>query len=81
MTMKNVSSKKLWMTGMTHPHIDPPPIPLIQETHYGKSDKYFVKIKLRRDPTLSTLDLYELKMSLFENGNPEEFYCLCVTSI
>ena len=36
-------------------------------------DKYFVKLKLCRDPTLSTSDLYELKMSLFENGDSEEF--------
>ena len=56
---------------MTHPHIDPPPIPLIKETHDGKSDKYFVKLKLRRYPTSSRSDLYEFKMSLFDNGNPE----------
>ena len=38
-TMKNVSSKKGWMTGMTHPPIEPPLIPIIQETNDGKSDK------------------------------------------
>ena len=58
---------------MTHPYIELPPIPLLQETHDGKSDKYFVKIKLRIYPTTSTLDLYEFKMYLFENGDPEEF--------
>ena len=72
--MKNVSSKKGWMTGMTQPHVDPPPIPLIKEKHYGNSDKYFVKGKLCRDPTSTTLDLYEFKMSLFDNGEPEEFF-------
>ena len=61
------------MTGITHPHVDPPPIPRIKEKHDGKSDKYFVKLKLCRDPTLSTLDLYELKSSLFYNGETEEF--------
>ena len=66
-------SKKLWITGMTHPHIEPPPIPLIQETHNGKSCKDFVKLKLRRDPTLSTSDLYEFKMALFDNGDPGDF--------
>ena len=34
---------------------------------------YFVKLKLRRDPTSSMLDLYDFKMSLFDNGEPEEF--------
>ena len=58
---------------MTHPHVEPPPIPLIQETHDGKSDRYFVNLKFRRDLTSSTSELYELKMSLFDNGDPEEF--------
>ena len=61
------------MTGMTQPHVDPPQIPLIKEKYDGKSDRYFVKLKLRRDPTLPTSDLYELKISLFDNGEPEEF--------
>ena len=58
---------------MTHPNIYPPPIPLIPETHDGKLDKYSVKLKLRRDPTSSTTELYEFKMSLSDNGEPEEF--------
>ena len=32
-----------------------------------------IKLKLRRDPTWPTLDLYEFKMSLFDNVEPEEF--------
>ena len=79
--MKNISSKKGWTTEMTQQHVDPPLIPLIQETHDGKSDKDVVKLKLCRDPTSYTSDLYEFKMSLFDNGEPEDFYCLCVTSI
>ena len=64
------------MTGMTHPHVEPPTIPLIKEKHDDKSDKYFVKLKLRRDPTSPSSDLYEFKMSLFEKGEPEEFLLL-----
>ena len=71
--MKDGSSKKGWMTGIIQAHVEPPPIPLLKELHDGKSDKYFVKLKLRRYPTLSTSDLYEFKMSLFDNGRPEEF--------
>ena len=52
--MKTVSSKKGWMTRVTLPHVEPPPIPLIQEKYDGKSDKDDVKIKLRIDPTSST---------------------------
>ena len=60
---------------MTHPHVEPPPITIIKETHDGKSEKYFVKLKLRRDPASSTSDIYKFKMSLFGNGEPEEFFC------
>ena len=35
-----------------------------------------LKLKLRRDPTSSTLDLYYFKMSLFGHVNPEEFLLL-----
>ena len=48
-------------------------IPLIKETCNGKPDKDSVKLKVCRDPTSSTLDLYEFKMSLFDHGDPEEF--------
>ena len=59
--------------GMIHPHVEPPPIPLIKETDDGKSEKYFVNFKLHRYPTFSTLDLYEFKFDLIENGDSEEF--------
>ena len=54
-------------------HMEPPPTPLIKSKHSDKSDKYFVKMILRRDPTSATSDLYELKMALFDNGNLGEF--------
>ena len=58
---------------MTQVHVIPPPIPLIKEKNDDKSDKYFMKLKLCRDSTLSTSDLFEFKMTLFDNGDPEEF--------
>ena len=71
--MNIVLSKKVWMPRITQAHVEPPPITLLNKFHNGKSDKDFVKIKLSRDPTLSTSDLYECKMFLIDNGNPEEF--------
>ena len=56
--------------GMTQVHVKLPKILLLKENNDGKSDKYFLKLKLCRYPTLSTLDLYEFKMSLFENDDP-----------
>ena len=49
--MKNVSKKKKWNTGTVQEHVDPPPISLIKFKNHEKPDKYFVKIKLRRDKT------------------------------
>ena len=34
---------------------------------------FFVKLKLHRDATSPTSDLDDLKMSLFDNDEPEEF--------
>ena len=48
-------------------------INLIKETCNGNSGKDFVKLKLRRDPTSITTDIYEFKISLFEHGDPKEF--------
>ena len=52
--------------------VEPSPIPLIKIKNDENSDKYFVKIKLCRDPTSENLDLDELKMALFDNGDPDE---------
>ena len=48
-------------------------IPLIKRKNDEKSDKYFVTIKLLRDLTSEKLDLYEFKIALLGNSNPEEF--------
>ena len=74
MTMKNVSNKNTWNLGMMQDHVKPPPIPPIKRNNYDKSDKYFVKLKLSRDPTSAMLDLYEFKMDLFDNDDPEELF-------
>ena len=41
-----------------------------------KAEKYYVKIKLRRDHFQEKLDFYELKMAVFDDGEPEEFFSL-----
>ena len=61
------------MTGMTQLHVNTPNNPLMKENLDSKSAKYFVKLKLRRDPTSSTSDLYEFKIYLFDNGDLEDF--------
>ena len=42
----------------------------IKTNNNEKPDKYYVKIKLSRDPTSKKSDLYTLKTTLFDNGEP-----------
>ena len=65
--MENVSHKKTWNSEMTQAHVEHPTTPLIKIKHGDKSDKYFVKLKLRRGPTSYLLDLYEFDVALFDN--------------
>ena len=47
--------------------------PLIKSKHENNSDKDFVKLNFNRDPTSSSLDLYEFKIDLFYNSKQKEF--------
>ena len=53
--------------------MEPAPIPLITSKNDEKLDNDCVKIELRRDPTSEKLDLYQFKMALFYQSDPEEF--------
>ena len=57
---------------MTQVHMKPKLIPLIKIKHYDKSDKYFVKLKLCRDPTSDTSNPHAFKIYLFINDDWEE---------
>ena len=57
--------------------MDPPPTHRIKSKHADKLENYFVKLKLRRDKTSEKLDLYKLKMALFDNNDLEEFFVVC----
>ena len=46
--MNNVSNKKGWDSGMTQANVELPLITPIKGKYNGKSDKYFVKLKLSR---------------------------------
>ena len=76
--MKNVFHNKKWNGGVVHLKVKPPPTPRIKRKNNYKLGKDFVKIKLSRDPTSENLDLYEFKLSLFDNGDQEEYFVLCL---
>ena len=82
--MQNVQYKNNCHAGTVQVHVEPPSIPLIKINKDDKSDKYFVEIKLRRDPTPEKLDLYKFKIALFDNGDTQEFLlfvCKCNMAI
>ena len=56
---------------MIQVHVEPPTIPLMKGKYDGKSDKDFVKMKLRRDTTSSIPNLYGFRMYLFNKGDME----------
>ena len=65
--------KKKWNVGVVQQHVDPPPTLLIKSKHDDNSEKDIVKLKLHRETISDNPDLYEFKISLFDNGGPEEF--------
>ena len=73
-TMKNVYHKKKWNVGLLQLHVDLPHTPLTTSKHNDKSEKDYVKIKLRRDPTSENSYPYEFKMALFYNGYREDVF-------
>ena len=71
--MKNCSHKKNWNLVTVQVHMGPPPFPLIKSKNNDKLNEDCVKINLSRDMTSQKSDLYEFKMALFDNSEPEEF--------
>ena len=65
--------KKECNSGTVQSHVESPTITIIESNNGDKSDKDCVKIKSRRNPISQRLDLYEFKMNLFDNRDPEEF--------
>ena len=77
--MKNIFHRKKWIAAAVEQHVDPPPTPLIKIKNNDKLEKNFVKLKLRRDLTSAKSNLYELKMSLFNNVYTEVVFCPFIT--
>ena len=73
MTVNNVSYKKKWNAVIRTSARGSTPDSTNKKQEWWKLDKYFVKIKLFRDTKSEKSNLYELKMDLFDNGNPDEF--------
>ena len=73
LTMNIFKHKKVWISGAVQIHVDPNPTPTIKINLDTNPDKCHVKIKFLRNPTLEKSEIYELKIIIFDNGEPEEF--------
>ena len=71
--MKKFLHNKGWGMGTNPAHVGPPLVPLVKEISTGKSDGNYVTLKLCRDTTSITSNLYEFRMSLFGHGDPGKF--------
>ena len=56
---------------MTQAHVEPPLITLSKINHDDKSDTFFVKLKLSRDPTSVMLYHYNFKKDLIGDWETE----------
>ena len=70
--MRNVSLQEYMELRITQVQVETPLTSLLNIKHDDKYNKYFVKLKLRRNLTSVTWDLYEINMALFDNENLED---------
>ena len=68
--MNNVSHNKICHNVAVQTHAHSLLIPLTKSRFDLKTERDYVKIKLHRNYMSETLDIYEFKMDLFENGKP-----------
>ena len=68
--MKKFHHNKSFQTDAVQIHVDPPLISLIKSKLDLKTKRDDVNIKLRRNPRPEKMDMYELKMDLFDNSDP-----------
>ena len=65
-----------WLSPYVHTYIEPLPIPLIKVELEEEHVSNIIKVKMWRNPTPDTSDTYNINMSTFEDGQPEEFLAL-----
>ena len=68
--MKGVSPNKSGYTDALQMNVDPSQTTLIKIKLGLKTERDYVKSKLRRITTSEEYYMYELKVDLFDNGNP-----------
>ena len=73
--MGKVSHNNIWRTGAVQIYVEPPPIPLIKSRIGLKTERDYVKIRLRRNPTSENLDIHEFKIAFFTMSSQSNSFC------
>ena len=60
--------------------IEPPPIPLINFEFKDERSIHIIKVRMRRNPTSAVSCTFNINMSTFDDGQPEEFLALLKNS-
>ena len=68
-TTKNVP----WVTTYVQSRIYPPPTPLIKVELYELHTTHIINVKMRRNTSQAISETYNINMSTFDDGQPEEF--------
>ena len=70
-----------WLSADVQARTKPPPITIIKAELEEECASNIIKVNMGRKPALATSEKYELKMSTFENIQPEEFLTILKKSI
>ena len=74
-TMK-IDQHSNWLSADVQARIEPPPIPLIKVGIEEERASYMINVKIRRNPATAMSETYNMNVSTFEDGQPEEFFTL-----
>ena len=66
--MKDISTKKNWLSLNIQAFVDPLPIPLMNDSQEAnKSEPYYIKDEIHRNTTSYDSYMYKYKVALFQN--------------
>ena len=71
-----ISHNANWLSSDIHAHIEPQINTLIKVELGEERTINIIKFKMRRNPTSAISETYNINISMFEDGQPEEFLAL-----
>ena len=66
--MKDISTKKNWLSVNIQAFVEPPTIPLMNNNQeFNNSESYYIKAELHRNTASSDSYMYKYKVAMFQN--------------